>query len=392
MTLLGTAVVWLLLIVQVTVSGYLVALTACAYLPRKRLPTRRNHRGSRLSVVIPAHNEEALLPRLLTSLERQSYDREMFVVHVLADNCTDGTAEVARRFNATLHERRAPELPGKGQAIAWLLPHLLESNSDAFVFVDGDSALDPWFLETVNGYLARGFEALQASYRVVAPDSSPLRSLRGLAFGLMHELRGRGKARLGTSVGIWGNGVVLRRELLDELGWRSFSSVEDAEQHVKLILGGHSVQFVPEASVYGDMPATFNAARSQQVRWEAGRLALVRSYGIRLLKLTVLTRDISAACTLIDLVLPPLSLLLVLELGITGLALQVGTDGQLAVAGFAFACLLTYIAGGVKFAGLRPRSYLALAYAPPYILWKAGLYAREFVRRTDSRWVRTARE
>jgi 1,2-diacylglycerol 3-beta-glucosyltransferase len=392
MMVIGTVVVWLLLVVQVTVSGYLVVLTVCANLPRKRLRARKYYHEYRLSVVIPAHNEEALLPRLLTCLERQTYRRDMFAVHVLADNCTDGTAEVAMRFNAILHKRQVPESPGKGQAIAWLLPHLLESDSDAFVFVDADSEVDPWFLETMNGYLARGFEALQASYRVIAPDSSPLRSLRGLALGLMHELRGRGKARLGISAGIWGNGVVLRRELLGELGWRSFSSVEDAEQHVKLILGGHSVQFVPEASVYGDMPATFKAARSQQVRWEAGRLALVRSYGIRLLKQAVLTRDVSVACTLIELALPPLSLLLVLELVITGLAFQLGQDVQIVVVSLAFVGLLTYVVSGFRFAGLKPRSYLGLAYAPAYILWKASLYVREFVRRTDSRWVRTVRE
>jgi len=392
MTVLGTYLFWLFLVVQVTVSGYLVVLTACAYLPRKRLSARQNHRAHRLSVVIPAHNEEALLPRLLTCLQRQTYERDMFVVHVLADNCSDGTAEVAKRFDAILYERQVPEIPGKGQAIAWLLQDLLASDSDAFVFVDADSEVDPWFLETVNGYLARGCEALQASYKVLAPDSSPLRSLRALAFALMHELRGRGKSRLGISVGIWGNGVVLRRELLAELGWRSFSSVEDAEQHLRLVLAGHSVQFVPEASVYGDMPATFKAARSQQVRWEAGRLALVRSYSTKLLSQAVLTRDISLACTLIELLLPPLSLLVVLELVITALAFQLGQGMQFAIAGLCLAGLLTYIAGGVKFAGLKPRSYLGLAYAPVYILWKAGLYVREFVRRTDSRWVRTARE
>jgi 1,2-diacylglycerol 3-beta-glucosyltransferase len=383
--------VWVLVAAAAGASSYLLLLTVSAFLPRRRLGDATSGKRARLAVVIPAHDEEMLLPHLLGGLRAQTYDGAHFSVHVLADNCSDATATVARRSGALTYERNDPEHPGKGQAIAWLLPELMASDADAFVFVDADSELDPRFLETIDCYLTRGHELLQASYRVARADSSWLVSLRALAFGLAHELRGRAKSRLGISTGIWGNGMVYSRGALAELGWQSLSSVEDAEQHLRVVLAGRSVQFVREVSVYGDMPDSLEAARSQQVRWEAGRLALVRGYGLRLLRRATFQRDISAGSALIELVLPPLSVLVALEVAAAAIALLLAPGASAVVAGLSLLGLVIYALGGFAQCNLRPRSYIALAYAPAYMLWKLALYSRELVRRTDSAWTRTSR-
>jgi cellulose synthase/poly-beta-1,6-N-acetylglucosamine synthase-like glycosyltransferase len=390
MTEVVALLVWLLLPVQLVSSGYLALLAAYALLPPKRR-IRQGQSLPRLAVVIPAHDEEVLLPRLLASLRAQTYPRDHFEVHVLADNCSDSTATVAREAGAIAHERNDRDRPGKGQAIAWLLPQLLKLDADAFVFIDADSKVDANFLEAISGYVAAGHEVLQTSYRVAEPDSSPLRSLRAMAFGLMHELRGRGKSRLGVSAGIWGNGVIFSRQVLAEIGWSSFSSVEDAEQHLQLVLAGHSVEFVPEASVHGDMPDGFRAGRSQQVRWEAGRLALIRRYGLRMVRRILTHRDFRAACALIEVVLPPLSVLVAVQLLAVALALALGGTAAVIVSAGAFAGLLFYVTTGLRFSGLQPRSYMALVYAPSYVVWKVLLYAQELARRSDSAWVRTTR-
>ena len=342
---------------------------------------------------MPAHDEEALLPRLLTSLAEQDYPCDLTEVHVIADNCSDGTAAVGRRAGVTVHERDEPEQPGKGQAIAWLLPRLLEGEADACVFIDAESFVERDFLTALGRRLTEGNLALQASYRVAEPESAPLVTLRALGFSLMHELRGRGKARLGVSCGIWGNGFALTREALTRVGWQSFSGVEDAEQHLRLVLDEVRVVFVPEARVFGDMPVSYRSAASQQRRWEAGRLALLRRYWRPLLGAAIGRRDASSAAALFELALPPLSLLVSLELSLTVLAMAFASQAALAVASSALVGLLVYVVVGFALSGLRPRAYLALLHAPGYVLWKVALYAREALRRAEPRqWSRTSRE
>ncbi len=395
MTAIVSALVWPLVALSAAFSAYLGGLATLALLPRRSgaagVRSAADADSPRLAVVVPAHNEEELLPRLLESLDRQTYAGDRFSVHVIADNCSDATAAVARSFGATAHERVEPQRRGKGQAIAWLLPRLLETDAGAFVFIDADSLVDAAFLETLARHLARGETALQASYRVAEPESAPLVTLRALAFALMHELRGRAKARLGVSCGIWGNGMALQRDLLADMGWESFSSVEDAEQHLKLVLGGTKVRFVPETSVYGFMPASLGAAAGQQTRWEAGRLALLRAYWRPLASRALAARDLSAAVTLAELALPPLSVVVALELAAAAIAAAFGGSAARAIGLAAPLGLAFYVAAGFGLSGLRPRSYLALLHAPGYVLWKLALYGRELLRRRDPAWVRTAR-
>ena len=201
----------------------------------------------------------------------------------------------------------------------------------------------------------------------------------------MHELRGRGKARLGLSCGIWGNGFVLRREALERVAWQSFRR-GGRRTHLLLVLAGLRVAFVPEARVYGDMPASFRAAGSQQRRWEAGRLALLRRYGLRLAVAAGRRRDGAAAAALFELALPPLSLLLSAEVVLAALAWTLGSAEARLVALAAPVGLLFYVAVGFRLSGLRPRSYLTLLHAPGYVLWKVALYAREALRRAEPAW------
>jgi cellulose synthase/poly-beta-1,6-N-acetylglucosamine synthase-like glycosyltransferase len=310
---------------------------------------------------------------------------------VIADNCSDRTAEVARLPGAQVHERVDTERRGKGQALAWLLPQLLESASiDAFVFIDADSVVDGHFIEEISRLLGQ-HAALQASYRVLNPDTHALVTLRAIAFSLIHELRGRAKLRLNVSCGLWGNGMAFRRDVLEALPWQAFSGVEDAEQHLLLVLSGAKVRFVPGASVYGHMPATFAAAQSQQTRWEAGRLALLRRYWTRLLRASF-TGNGSAAVALAELAIPPLSVVLLTGAIVTLVSLALAPVVLASLSLASLGGLFLYVLAALPLARLRPRAYLALIQAPRFILWKMQLYVREAQRRVDPAWTRTSRD
>jgi cellulose synthase/poly-beta-1,6-N-acetylglucosamine synthase-like glycosyltransferase len=181
------------------------------------------------------------------------------------------------------------------------------------------------------------------------------------------------------------------REVIEKVPWHSFSSVEDAEQHLHLILHGIKVRFVPEASVYGHMPATFRAAESQQTRWEAGRLSLLRAYWLKLLR-AGLRGNTSALVTLIDLLLPPLSVIVTGQILITALALALLPRSAALISVISLGSVFAYIAAALPLARLRPHSYLALLQAPRFMLWKLQLYLRASIRRDEPAWTRTARD
>src|SRR5579872_5128903 len=148
-----------LILVQVPAAlmvMYLDMLSAAAVF-RRRAPRVVPPRH-RFAILVPAHNEEVLLPRLLGSLRALEYPRALFDIHVVADQCTDRTADIAAAAGATVHERREAEGHGKGYALRWLLDRLRERGDtyDAYIVFDADSLVSPRFLSVMNAYLARG--------------------------------------------------------------------------------------------------------------------------------------------------------------------------------------------------------------------------------------------
>ena len=135
----------------------------------------------KFAVLVPAHNEELNIERTLRNLQSMDYPREKYSIHVVADNCTDKTAAIARMNGAVVLERTNPSLRGKGHALRWSFDQLLkeETGFDAFVIIDADSIVRPSYLRILNYYLHRGAAALQSSDLVEPqPDSCPKPALR----------------------------------------------------------------------------------------------------------------------------------------------------------------------------------------------------------------------
>src|SRR5262252_152270 len=130
---------------------------------------------SRLAVLVPAHDEEALIGRCVRSLLAQSYPRELYRIVVIADNCTDGTARVAAAAGSEVMVRLEPDSRGKGQALRWAMDQLLAGDPalDALVVVDADSVADTELLFALEQELAAGNEVVQADYRLLEDGSSP---------------------------------------------------------------------------------------------------------------------------------------------------------------------------------------------------------------------------
>lgn len=370
---------------------YLDMLSVAAVLWR-RAP-RPTPPGARFALLVPAHNEELLLPRLLHSISALEYRRDLFDVHVVADNCSDLTPVVAAEGGAEVHERHDEQQKGKGYALRWLLARLRQRGKqyDAYVILDADSVVSANLLDVLNSHLARGDEAIQTYYGVLNSEDSWSAALRYAGLALYNGLRPRGRDALGLSAGLRGNGMCFTSSVLERFGWEAFTLAEDVEFHLRLVEAGVRVTYAAGASVLGEMPTTLRQAHSQNVRWERGRLQMLRAYGPRLLLRGLRRRDPAQLEALVEQIVPPLSVLMGITTLFFMLMAPLRMSGPRRLASLVLVGQMAYVVTGLRLVRADVRVYLALLGAPIYMVWKMWIYVLAAIHIRDNLWIRTAR-
>jgi cellulose synthase/poly-beta-1,6-N-acetylglucosamine synthase-like glycosyltransferase len=376
-------------------------LLAAAYLLFATLLSARlpvpAHDGSarRFRFVVPAHNESAGIADTVASLKSVDYPPEAFEVVVVADNCTDDTADKARAAGANVMVRNDSNKRGKGYA----LDHAFSATPpevDAVVVIDADTLVSPNLLRAFAARRELGAQAMQADYAVRNPNAAWRTRLVAIAFGAFHIVRSRARERLGLSCGLRGNGMCFAMSLLREVPHRAYSVVEDVEYGLRLGESGYRVHYTDEAHVWGEMVTTSAAANTQRRRWEEGRKELVAKNARRLLRAGLAQRDRVRLDLAFDLLIPPLSSialgLVLAEVLALGLVLGLGAPGlALTAFGLGLGSVAAYVLRGWMLSGTGLRGLVDLALAPIYVGWKIALKFRKPPRAT-SEWVRTKRE
>ncbi len=357
--------------------------------PRRALAAPRVPRPlrpPRLAVLVPAHDEEAALPACLASLAAAAFVPRPEVV-VIADNCSDRTAAVARAAGVSVLVRDDPRR-GKGYALEFAVEALAARRRppDAVLFIDADSTVSRDIYTAIAARLAGGARAVQVYYEAERGTTS-LSGLRRLAFMLLHWSRPLGARRLGLGTAIRGNGMALAFDAARG-GLGAHGIAEDAAMTLALARRGDAVAFEPSAWVRGMMAARYRGARTQDRRWEAGRLALApRALAIAAGQLAR-GRAASAASAL-EVAVPPLSLLVASTLVALALAAATGAGRGWALAGAA--AVATYVVTGLAAARPPMRDLLALRDAPRFLFHKLTVYASLAVGRAPRTWQRTER-
>lgn len=374
-----------------TVS-YLLLLTAAAPFAKRETPARNGGPTSRFAIMVPAHNEERLLPQLLLNLRQLDYPRELYAVHVVADNCTDRTAELGRQGGAVVHERFNSELRGKGHALEWLLQQIWagQETYDAIAVLDADSVVSPNFLRVMDARLARGERVIQGYYAVRQPEGSQSAGIRAVALTVLHYLRPQGRMALGGSTGLKGNGMVFADDILREHRW-SASLTEDIEYHMELILAGERAMFAPDAVVWAEMPDSLGAAQTQNERWEKGRMEMIRRFVPGLLGQAVRRRSFLLFDAAVEQLIPPFSVVTGASAAVLLAALALRSSHGVALATYIVLGQVVYIFVGLALARAPVEVYRSLLFAPAYVAWKIWLYVRLLLGLKPSSWVRTAR-
>jgi cellulose synthase/poly-beta-1,6-N-acetylglucosamine synthase-like glycosyltransferase len=350
----------------------------------------------RFNVIIPAHDEELHLPRLLASLTAERYPKDRFRVTVVADNCTDGTVAACRPFDVDVHARVDTVHRGKGHAIHWALQRIDLDRFDAVVIVDGDSLVAPGFLTQLNLQLERGDTVIQCYNGVANPGQSWFTRLMDVSRTIGNDIVHPGKRKLGLSSHLMGNGMCFSTEVLRSQEWDAFSVGEDWEYYARLVAGGAYVGYSRFARVYHQESITLRQASSQRLRWSSGRLQVLQSYGPRLIARGLRTRSLRCLDASLPLIFPNPSLAMNLTFLGTGLAVGSALIGgsPVLVAWFGVLALLQLgmFMIGVFHTKHKLASALSLVLAPLFLVWKMGIDLLSVVGFGRRSWTRTERK
>ena len=386
MTLVAIAAI-LLGLPGLAAAAHLGLLAIASWFYRER--TVRGGTDTRFLVLVPAHNEESVIGTGLNTImaDRRPDD----VVLVVADRCTDRTAEIARSLGASVLERGPDEPAGRAAARQHGLEHASALEWDAVLMLDADSVVEPGFFSACRRAMASGAPAIQAR-----SESGVGRSLAQEASLAAFTLQGitipRGRDRLGVSVRLRGTGMAIRREAALAHHFRAPAS-EDLFFTLDLLLSGVRCRHVDAARLRSQGAGTWDAFGGQKVRYEAGRMAAAREYVPRLLRRAFERRDAACLEAAWFLATPPFAIgVLSLVLGTTVAAIA----GAWVVAGvFAagIAALALALVTGLIQARARLRTWLSLCAAPWYLAWKAVVQLRALasVLRRDDYYGPTAR-
>lgn len=368
-------------------SVELALLTAGGVLPARKPAAGGTLR--RLAVVIPAHDEEEGIGECVRSVLRAAAPGAELEVVVIADNCGDATAKRAFDAGARVFERKDLDRRGKGYALEFAFDALMAAHPDldAFLIVDADTEVAPNFLTECERWFAQGSDAVQCRYLVKNPEASDRTRLMNVALLAFNVLRPRGRARLGLSAGILGNGFGLSRRSLETVPYSARSVVEDLEHHLHLVRAGFKVDFVDGTHVKGDMPVGGAGVDTQRERWEGGRLRMLREHALPLAR-EVAGGDPRLIEPLLDLLLLPLAT----HVGALGMTLAIPYTPTRIYAALGLGVVVAHVAAALAVGGGTREDIKALARAPRYIAWKASKLPRIFqAARVEQEWVRTER-
>lgn len=380
------------------ITGYYFMLAIYA-LARKKYPqdTYQNP-SSNIAIVIPAHNEEITIAKTLRSCKKLDYPNDIYKVYVIADNCSDRTAEIVKENDEVCYERSDDQKMGKGYALQWAIDRILPEGHDAILILDADCALDQQALRIFDGYLQRGSLVMQAKYVATNQDESPISYATAVGNLIENELFYSPKSKLGLAVFLRGTGMMFDAKILAKYPWRAFSVVEDIEYTFELLRNDIDVKYADEAKVYLEVPVSSNQLSVQRERWAGGNLGFGKSHAIKLIWEGLLSKRIKlidAGWTLLVLSRPIvlLNLSIVVALGCLSMIVSPGFVSLiLFTTGIGLSLIMSiYFLTGILLLGLTAKRFKLLLITPIVIVRLIIIAVLGVLSGGKKEWARTPR-
>lgn len=347
-----------------------------------------------IAILIAAHNEEfGIEATLNTILPQVNFKHQVIVI---ADNCTDATASIARQLGTTVLERQDLNHRGKGYALDYGLSFLAEDPPDVVVMIDADCHIESGSIATIAQQAMVKQRPVQSMYLMETPQNpTPKDSISAFAFLVKNWVRPQGLARLGFPCLLTGTGMAFPWSVIRQVSLASSNLVEDMQLGIDLALSGASPLFCEDAKTLGILPAQETAATTQRTRWEHGHLNTLFTQVPRLIVASFRQQRLDLLAIALDLCVPPLALLVLLwtaalmaSVGMAVFNISIFPLQCLAFEGtlLLVAILLTWFKFGRSILSLK-----TLLSIPFYILWKLPMYFN-FLKKPQQEWVRTQRD
>ena len=269
------ALVWILTIFWL----YQIMVSVCSLVKSKEKPLKIK-KDHRFMAIIPAHNEEAVVGNLIESLKNQDYPKDLYDIFVIADNCTDHTAQIAKDTGAIVYERFDNTKKTKGYALQWFLKQKIEEDApyDALLIFDSDNIVDKNFIKAMNKKLCQGEDVVQGYRDIKNPTDSWVTAGYAIFYWTMHRFYHLARYNLGLSPLLNGTGFMVKFDVIKPNGWDTETLTEDIEFSLKRIIQGRKLGWATDAIVYDEQPVGFKQSWKQRTRWSVGHIQCIEKY------------------------------------------------------------------------------------------------------------------
>ena len=386
----------LLLTITIIVAMPVFILTIeilLALLPLRKIIPAEIHTRPSITVLIPAHNESGIIENTLVNISQQLTENDRLLV--IADNCTDDTANIVRNFGVEVIERSDSNNRGKGYALDYGVRHLEKAPSQVVIIIDADCQINDGALEMLAKLTIVKNRPVQALYLMSYNNPNIKQRIGEFAWLVKNHVRPLGLHNMGLPCQLMGTGMAFPWSIISTASLASSNIVEDIKMGLDMASAGYAPVFLPDARVVSTFPEESSAEQSQRKRWEHGHLSMIFTVLPGMLAVAAIKVSKDLFAMVLDLVVPPLALLSLITI-----LLFIASSSMLVVSGESIAfkfslVVLLALVSSILIAWLRwgrdTVSFTDLLMVPVYIVGKIPLYiAAVFKRQKD--WIKTNRD
>lgn len=282
---------------------------------KKKLDTYEAKKLHKFAFIIEARNEQAVIGNLINSIKQQNYPAELIDVIVVADNCTDDTAQIAREHGAICYERFNNMLVGKGYALDYCFNKIVEQFGDytaydGYFIFDADNVIDKNYVKEMNKVFDRGYNVITSYRNSKNYDTNWITSGYSLWFIREAKYLNNPRMMLKTSCAVSGTGFLVNSSIIKKNnGWKFNLLTEDIQFSVVNILEGEKIGYCESAMFYDEQPTTFKQSWNQRMRWSKGFYQVMFRYGRELIAMMFKKREMFVSCYDMFMTLAPATLL-----------------------------------------------------------------------------------
>lgn len=285
----------ILQVFSLSVGLYYFFIGLAGFLPIRDKNKKLTNKNHKFALLVAAHNEEQVIENMVRSLKELDYPSDCFDIFVIADNCSDDTAAIARKAGAIVYERTDYTKRGKGHALEWMFEKLyqMDGKYDYVSIFDADNLVDPGFLKAMNERANQGFKVVQGFLDSKNPYDSWITASYSYCFWSINRIFQLPRYKLGMCCELSGTGFIIALDILKKLGWGATCLTEDMEFTMKLCLNDERVAFAYNAKVYDEKPLTLKQSWNQRTRWMQGHWDVASRYFKKLIKKGLKERKLS---------------------------------------------------------------------------------------------------